>query len=309
MFNQFFKSVTVYRYELGGEETIAEDEMLEFVGQLKHVEIKPSQKEAFGFSSVVGYHDPELFLYRIQDWLLLSMTIEEKKLDKNKLERKVALEKREAEKKKGVGQGDLTKPEISQIRDKVYAEMLSEKEANEDYLNILLDTRNQWIYFNDPNPKRIKKFVTLMQKKFSGFRISEFCTHGLELHLTSWLYDGGETLPEEIELEDSASLKSEQSSNANLSKQNLQSEEIITLINHGKKCLEVSVSYLERISFKLTANCQLKSIKLSDLFLSSIDLVEEPDDRVHELLPFWEAMCSELTSIFLWLDKLQHKPV
>ncbi|WP_018984092.1 recombination-associated protein RdgC [Salinimonas chungwhensis] len=309
MFGHFLKSAVAYKYELGDGETITEHKLKQFVPLLKHVDIKPAQKESFGFSSVVGYHDPEHFFHKVGTWYLLSLTVEDKKIKKNKLDRRVAEKKRELAKAKSIELSALSKQESQQVRDKVLGEMLSEQEADENYLNIIIDTDNRWLFFSDSSTRTIKKFTGLMQKHYSSFRVSEFCTQGIDLHLTSWLYNPDESLPEEIDLEDSASLQSEQSAKATLKKQNLQSDEVAMLINHGKKCLELSISYLQRVSFRLTSNCQLKGIKLSDDLIADVAEIEDPQSRVEELEPFWEVMCSELTSIYQWLDELQNKPV
>lgn len=309
MFGMFMKNAIAYKYQLADGEVVNEEQLNQFIPSLKHIDIKASQKESHGFSSVVGYPQPAYFIHKVGTWFLLSLTFEEKKVKKNKLDRKVAEKKREIAAAKGIEIKNLDKKESQQIRDKIFGEMLSEQDADESYLNVIMDTENQWLYFSEKSSKMIKKFSALMQKHFAGFRVSEFCTQGLELHLTSWLYNSGEGLPEEIDLEDSAALQSDQSAKASLRKQNLHSEEIATLINHGKQCQELTVSYLQRLSFNLTASCHVKSIKLSDELISTVDEVEEPESRVEELAPFWEVMCSELTSVFMWLDDLQNKPV
>ena len=303
------KNVTAFNYSLADDELITREELYKFLPKLVHTDIKPHQKESFGFSSVVGYEENEL-VHSTGTWLMLSVTIEEKKVKKLRLERTYARRVKELEQKeKNDSAPVLSEDELKQIKDEVYAELLTDTEPVEHILNVIFDTQNNWIFVSDSAKSRIKKFVGLMQKHYLGFKLSEFCTHGIELHLTNWVYGDQKALPEEIDLEDSALLKSEQSSKASLSKQNLASDEITMLINHGKKCQEIAVTYLQRIGFRLTASCHMKSIRLTDQLLALVDEVDEPETRLEELIPFWEVMCAEITSVYLYLDKLQNRPI
>ena len=87
MFSYFFKNVVPFRYEVEGD-VISEEMLLDFIPQLKHVPIKASQKEAFGFSSIVGFENDEQYIHSIDGWILLSLTFQKKNIKKSLLNRR-----------------------------------------------------------------------------------------------------------------------------------------------------------------------------------------------------------------------------
>lgn len=309
MFSYFMKNAVPYRYE-SGDTTISRELLEEFVPKLKHIDIKPTQKESHGFSSVIGYENESYFIHQVGVWFLLSVTFEEKKIKKNKLSKRLNQKKNAInQKKEANGEPALTTEEIEELKAKAYSELLVETEATENFLNIVIDTHSKMIFFSESNSRLIKIFTALIKKKIEEFSLSSFIPHGIELHLTQWLYKPDESLPSEMSLEDATNLVSDQSSKATLRKQNLRSEEIQLLINHGKKCQALSVLYLERLYFTLHADCQIKGIAFNDVLMSEIDVIEEPINRLEEFIPYWDVMCSELSSFFIWLEEVSQKPV
>ena len=309
MFSYFFKNVVPFRYEVEGD-VISEEMLLAFIPQLKHVPIKASQKEAFGFSSIVGFENDEQYIHSIDGWILLSLTFQKKNIKKSLLNRRFNdLKIITNENNFKMGKAKLTQEEEEELRAKVYLELLTEVQPDEDYLNVIVDTYSKNIYLSNDKAKYQKVFTNLMRKGIESFSMSNFNPHGVGLHLTQWLYKPTENLPSEISLEDSTYLTSEQSARARLTKQDLHSDEIQVLINHGKKCSSLGISFLERLSLTLHESCKLSKVKFSDQLMAEVREVEEPSSRFDEMLPFWEVMCSEFTSFYEWLDRVIEQPV
>lgn len=309
MHSRWFKSVYAYNFSVEDYEAITIENLVAGCEKLKHRPIQPSQKECHGFSSIMGYRqiDMVLLAHPLQNGIFMSVTFEEKKLNKRRFNRLVAEEKKALANKKDLRVSDITKPEVKAIEDKVRSQLLSDVEAQEDYTNIILVPDKQRIYLSDANQTRQKKVFELLTKILPGFKATAFESEGIEVQLSAWLSDPERYLPEEIELSDSAKLQAVDNSKASLTKQNLVSDEMQILLSHGKKAVDLCVNYMSRLEFKLSSHCHVRSIKVLDVLKDSIDRDEEVDSLLQDYEADWLVMVAEFNSLFDWLETVKEQ--
>ena len=302
MFSRFFKSISCFNID------ISEDEWhnlldIETLKQLQHIPIKQSQKESIGFSSVTGYHNPDLLYHHVDRFHFLSVTRETKKVSKLKVEQRVVEAKRTLAERRKVATDDLEEQEIQELKEKIEREELSKKSPDEARINLVLDPLKQRMYVDTVGTDTIiKKTVSMLRKLAPSFKVHPFATNPAETILTQWLYNPNTVLPDELALGNEASLKSPEDSKAKLFKQDLESEEVKILMNHGKQVFDIAVSYQERIGFTLNNIGYLKKVKPRDMFYDGVERIDVTESYLQEYQQDWELLVSWLTEFYDWLE-------
>ena len=300
MHGRWFKSVICMRYT--SKEEVSQAKWEGKLKKLQHRPIKPAQRDSVGFSSVFGYLSPEMMSHELQHFLFISLTIEEKKLPKNKVKRAVEIKIREMEKKEDK---TLSKEEKASIKDHVESEMLKDIVADESYINAFLDTKNDLIFIDAGSDAKAKRLNEFLSKVDDGFEASDYFQASLHVYLTNWLYKPGECMPSDVHLNDEATLKHDkEKSQAVFSKQDLESEEIITLINHDKTVVQVSLVYQHKLAFKLNAKGQLKKLRATDLLKGEIEKPENITSIIQEYEADWIMMANQLMKLYQWFEKV-----
>ena len=308
MHNFYFKSIVAYTFSDEDKE-MSFDKLSEKVPKLAHKEIKPYEKEAFGFSSITGYNIPEitdLFVHQADRFILLSMTHEVKSLNDKKCERMVALELKKVADKDDLAIKDLDSETVNEIRGKITKQLLADTEPSEDYVNVCIDTELRRLYVSDNSKIRVDRLFKLLQKVAPGMILTEFGVDTIEMYLTQWLYDPDQNLPEKFVLSDSATLKAEDDAQAVLTRQFLRSEEIKVLLAKEKLVRSLALEFLGRLEFKITDKYILKSVVMTDTLQTvaeeNIDAVDRTTFDVYN--SFWMVFWSDVTDLF---DYLQEK--
>ena len=142
----------------------------------------------------------------------------------------------------------------------------------------------------------------MLRKLAPSFKVHPFVTNPAETILTQWLYNPNTVLPDELALGNEASLKSPEDSKAKLFKQDLESEEVKILMNHGKQVFDIAVSYQERIGFTLNNIGYLKKVKPRDMFYDGVERIDVTESYLQEYQQDWELLVSWLTEFYDWLE-------
>jgi recombination associated protein RdgC len=302
MHSRWFKSVICMRYT--SAEKIAQSNWEGKLKKLQHRAIKPVQRESIGFSPVFGYLSPNMLSHELQNYLFISLTIEEKKLQKNKLKRLVAIKTREFAKNEGKKEEELTKEERNAIKDGVETEMLKDIVPDEYYINAFLDTKQSLLFVDVSSGPKVKRLIEWIQRLDESFDAKPFFDASLEIYLTQWLYKPDENMPQGIRMDQEATLKHDDKSKAVFSNQDLESEEITTLINHDKRVIELALVRDGKLNFKLKADGSLRKLKPTDMLLGEVDRPENMTSILQDMEADWIVMSNELTRLYGWFEKI-----
>lgn len=302
MHGRWFKSVICMKYT--SAEEVSQSNWEQKLKKLQHRAIKPAQRESVGFSPVFGYLSPNMLSHELQNYLFISLTIEEKKLQKNKLKRLIALKTREFAKNEGKKEEELTKEERDAIKDGVETEMLKDIVPDEYYINAFLDTKQDLLFVDVSSGPKVKRLVEWIQRLDEGFDAKPFFDASLEIYLTQWLYKPDENMPQGIRMDQEATLKHDDKSKAVFSNQDLESEELTTLINHDKRVIELALVRDGKLSFKLKADGSLRKLKPTDMLLGEVDRPENVTSIMQDMEADWIVMSNELTRLYEWFENI-----
>jgi len=272
--------------------------------KLQHRPIKPSQRESIGFSAAFGFFAPKMMSHELQNYLFISLTVEEKKLQKNKLKRLVAIRKREFAKQEKREISDLSKEERAGIKESVETRMLKDIVPDESYINAFLDTKQDLIYIDVASPTKVKRLIDRLAQLDKGFEARPFFDASLEVYLTQWLYDPDANMPQDLCMNDEATLRHDDKSKAVFTNQELDSKELITLINHDKKVIELALLRSGRLKFKLKSDGSIRKLKPTDLLMSDIDRPENPTSIMQDIEADWIAMANEIDKLYQWMEQI-----
>lgn len=304
MYSGWFKNLTCYNYEC--ESDLSQKQWEEGLTLNAHKPILPTHIESVGFSPVFGFQSPDLMSFVIDNrFILFSLTVEKKKISQSKLSRMLAQKKREIAQKGSVKEEDITKDEEEILIEQIVAELCKETNAEEEYTNVFIDTKKHHLYINNCQPKKINRIIKWIQRIDESFTKKTLFQASLEIYLTKWLYTPNE-LPKGITLEEEATLKhTGNKSSAAFRKQELKSNEVITLINHDKKVVDLAISKDFRLVFNIREDGSLRKIKQTDVLINSI---QEPENstEVQRLETNLITMINEFSSLIEWmLDTFQ----
>lgn len=302
MHSRWFKSVICMRYT--SSDAVSQANWESKLKKLQHRPIKPVQRESIGFSPVFGYLSPNMMSHELQNYLFVSMTIEEKKLQKNKLKRIVAIKVRELAKEQGKKEEEITKAERDEIKEAVETEMLKEIVPDELYINAFLDTKEDLLFVDVSSEAKVKKLLDWLKRIDEGFDAKPFFDASLEVYLTRWLYDPTGNMPQGIMMDHEATLRHDNKSKAVFTNQDLVSDELTTLINHDKKVSELALVRDGKLNFKLKADGSIRKVKATDVLKGSADKSSGSTSILQDIEADWLVMSNELTRLYQWFEKI-----
>jgi len=308
MHKYWFKSLSCLRYN--SKHPISQALWEPKLNNLIHRPIKPSFKSSMGFSPVLGFLSEGALSHQLGHYLFISMTVEIKKIPKNKLKREVALRTRERIKSGKIKEEDLNDEQRAQIQSEVELELIKGVIPDETYINAILDLENKLLFVDTVNAKVVESLKGWLCRIDDTMKFKPIVPDTLEIFLTQWVYKP-ETIPPSVSLEEDATLVNDNSAKAVFSKQHLDSEELITLINHNKKVTELSITLNHRLCFKLRSDGLIRKINITDTLHDEIDFPEEMELVIQEYEANWESMTKHFTSLYFWITdvfEIEHLP-
>jgi len=302
MHSRWFKNAICLRYE--AEEKLSQAAWEPILKKLHHRPIKSTEQQSIGFSPAFGFYAPKLMCHELQNFLYVSLTVEEKKVPKNKLRKMLNHRIKEFAKNEKREFNDITKEEKETLRDEVTLKLLKDIIPDETYIPVFIDTSSKLIYLDTTSPKNVTRAVEWLQRIEKSLKTKPFFDASLEIFLTQWVYEPDTYMPNDLALDSDATLKHHDKSKAVFSQQDLASNELIELINHDKKVIELGLMYQGRLGFKLKSDGSLKKIKPTDLLKGDIDRPDEVDSITQDIEADWLAMSNELSRLYQWFNEI-----
>lgn len=263
-------------------------------------------RQTMGFSPLMGYNDieDETLFFQNGGFYLFSITCEERKINRAKLSRLFANKKLAHASELNISVIDISENDCARLQELAINELLSKTASEETYVGILVDIKGHRLSLSDGSEAQRKKTISLLQKIFPNSTIGHYETDSISILLTSWLSDTSLYLPSEIDLLHSVRLIDSFDGRAGLTNHQLECQEVTTLLENGKHVVEIEVTFLDRLSFKLTEHCHLKSIKILKPVEDIICIDESLTTQIDVYKVYWSVMFSELAEFYIWLRKL-----
>lgn len=198
----------------------------------------------------------------------------------------------------------LKKNEKAALKTAITNKLLARAFTTQKELLVWVNTQYNFCAISVSSAKRAENAITFLRKALGGsFPAKSFqprCV--VEDRLTSFIAKND--LPEGFALGSDTVLKSndDEGSTVRISRDVLNSEEVINHINAGKVVTELQLNFADCLSFVLTSDLSLKRINLNDQYLE-VNLPQKSDDAVTDLQSFLIVQSEALTSLILSIVK------
>lgn len=279
----WFKNAQIYSLQLTDEQKAVLRDDTKFEEILKQKAFRPCQAQevaTIGFAPLFGRqaeamsfsHGPHHFVRLLEETKLLPSSVI-----------KAALEEEVAAKEESLGR-ELQKNEIQTLKTAVTSKLMERAFSAQRDMLVFIDSDKGYAVVSVSSAKRAEHAIAMLREAFAGsFPARHFqprCV--VEDRMTSWIEKN--ELPQIFALGFDATLKSTDSEGATVrvSKEDLQSEEILGHIKAGKVITEMQLVFEDSASFVLTSDLVLKRLRPEDQYLEQ-NLPESVDDAVADM--------------------------
>ncbi|HDX1177970.1 TPA: recombination-associated protein RdgC [Pasteurella multocida] len=265
----WFKNLMIYR--LTKDLDWASDSLQTALQQAEYHPCHQSDMSKFGWTNPLRGTD--MLHFSVGKQILLLAHKEEKILPahvvKAELEQRIEqLEQKENRK--------LKKVEKQALKDDVVAMLLPRAFSKNQQTALWIDSENQLIYVDAASTKRAEDALALLRKSLGSLPVVPLSfANEPSVIMTDWI-NKDQTPAWLMPLEEAELTGSQDSGIIRCKQQNLESDEIQTLLNAGKFITKLSLAWEERLSFILNEDCTLKRLKFAD------QLREKNDDILKE---------------------------
>ncbi|HII3796858.1 TPA: recombination-associated protein RdgC [Pasteurella multocida] len=265
----WFKNLMIYRLTKALDWTA--DSLQTALQQCEHHPCQQSDMSKFGWTNPL--RGTEMLHFSVGKQILLLAHKEEKILPahvvKTELEQRIEqLEQKENRK--------LKKVEKQALKDDVVSMLLPRAFSKNQQTALWIDTENQLIYVDAASSKRAEDALALLRKSLGSLPVVPLSfANEPSVIMTDWI-NKDQTPAWLMPLEEAELTGSQDSGIIRCKQQNLESDEIQTLLNAGKFITKLSLAWEERLSFILNEDCTLKRLKFAD------QLREKNDDILKE---------------------------
>ena len=280
-----FSKCSKFTYEYSEEVSL--DTLESNMSKLEHREIQKIQKRSVGF--LICDNINNLYLKSVGDYFLFTVFIQNKNIEKLRLNRRInSLKTKYAKEGKEVTEDDIT--------DQAKSQLLETTTPKEKLVAAYISLDMKTIYIDSTSAADAKVINSLIGRAIEGKGVGdeselEFTKENshddLSFLFTSWLHrDSGVDLPDGFEYGNKCNLKAEESGTAALSDHELESSEVEVHLEHGKKCQSVSLIFDDVIEFSLNKKGDVSAINIRE----SDDVEEDGADDGQDILSISERM-------------------
>lgn len=266
---QQFKSMTIYKLDV-------KEDILSLLGDIEE-KIKdyifspplPSEPSSIGFEKVIENHHLNL-----NGHLFFKVRSDSKLLPASVVNEYLRIKCDEIEQEQGYKPGRKQKMDI---KEEVILTLLPKAfvVSKEDY--VWIDVKNKRLIINNTSVSKLDDIISLLFKVFENINISPIYTELSPTGFMTSVISQKIEMPEYFSIENEFELKEqiEDGSTIKYKRYGIDNEDILNHINNGKVCVQLSLSWQDKISFSLIDSMQIKQIKYMDLVES--DKGEEND--------------------------------
>ncbi|MFZ9035480.1 MAG: recombination-associated protein RdgC [Francisellaceae bacterium] len=243
--------------------------------------ISPAGKEGQLIYSANGYH---LMAFQVQDKIVPAGVIKEQ------LDEKVEeIELKESRR--------IKKKEKDQLKEEIYQSLLPRAFTRSNVIYGYIDTRGGWLVVNAASSKKAELFTLNLRKALGSLkiRIPELMPVGMLL--THWIKS--KEYPEALAITDQCVLQDNKDAAGTIrcQRQDLFSDDIISLIDSGREVIQLGLCYRDAVSFVLNDEFMIKSVKFLEIIQDQANDIAGDDVSVQFDADF--SIMSETLSEFI----------
>jgi recombination associated protein RdgC len=291
-----FKSLSVYRINF----SLTEDQLREKLQGFPFEACRPYEESKVGWVSPYGEHSDYLNPESL-GCQLISLKIETRKVPSNTLNEMV--NQKIAELRQKDPESRITGGLKKQIKEDIKQELLPRAFSNFDKVFAYIDNTLKYLVINVSSKSKAESFVSALRfalddKSFEFIPVKT--THEPTSAMTNWLVTGN--VPKDIEPQETATIRDTDDASGNIkyNRQDLNDDRLKGYLGETKTVSELSLSFKNSLSFTLTENFIIKSIKWSDEVKSKAD-VGSDDSLEAALMADFTIMQGEIKELLKYL--------
>ena len=267
----FFKNIMAYRFNRAIEFDVStlEKQLKEFM----FTPCGPTDKQKFGWVEVLGKYG-ECLTHAIDGDILITACKQIKQIPADKIKADLNAKVDALELQEG---RPLKKAEKDQIKDEIIQDLLPRAFERTTHYNVLIMLKEGLILVDASSHNVAEEVLALLRKTIGSLPVVPVLpSYPMETVTTGWVakqeYPTGFVAGEKAKL---ASILDD-GGKAAFTNQNLSSPEVLTLIEAKKVVTQIELTWQDRITFLLTDQFAIKSVKWAD------ELKDQNDDIPRE---------------------------
>ncbi|WP_440994123.1 recombination-associated protein RdgC [Cysteiniphilum litorale] len=233
----------------------------------------PSQPISTGWISPVSKDSP--IAYEANGFIMVAFQVQEKIVPatviKEILDEKVEeIELRESRKVK--------KKEQDTLKEEIYQSLLPRAFTRDTVIHAYIDTANGWLVVNASSSKKAEILTVNLRKTLGSLKIRMPDLIPVSMLLTHWIKTN--EYPQELTIEDQCVLQDNNNDGGLIrcQRQNLFTDDIISLIDSGREVTQLALSWQDELSFVFNDEFMIKSLKFLELVQDKAnDIVTESE--------------------------------
>lgn len=299
----WFKNALVYRFN-----SEIEFNAVQLEQQLKEFSFVPcgeTEKQKFGWVEPLGKFGGQLMAHAAEGNILLTAQLQTKVVPSDKV--KKSLEEKVAKLEIAEGR-PLKRIEKMNLKDEVIIDLLPRAFERDTYTHLLIIPSLGLIVVDASSFNNAEAALALLRKTIGSLPVVPVVMNScVETIMTQWIKSGEH--PQGISILDKAVMQSvlENGGKVTLAKQDMTSEEIQKHIEADKMVTRLALDWQDRLTFQLSDDCSIKSIKWSDELKDVNDDIPR-EDQLARFDADFVLMCGEfkqfLPAIFDAFDGL-----
>jgi recombination associated protein RdgC len=197
---------------------------------------------------------------------------------------------------------DVGRAERRALREQVTDEMLPRAFTRSRRTLLYVDTEAGWLVVDAASAAQAEEAVSLLRQTLETLPAKPPAPRNPPaVLLTAWLLDG--SAPADFVPAEACELRDSEDSGRTIrcKGQDLGSEDIRNLLRAGMQVVKLALNWDERLSFVLADDLSLKSLRVGDALLET---VEDADDPVARLDAEFALLALQLRALFTRLDTL-----
>lgn len=265
----WFKNLALF--QLTEKFTLTVEEVEKHLNEHAFAPCSTSAPVSMGWVSPLGNNAP--IVHAASGFMLMAFKVQEKivpaSVIKELVDEKVAeIELQESR--------TVKKKEKDTLKEEIYQTLLPRAFTRNSVINAYIDTQNGWLVVNASSAKKAELLTVNLRKALGSLKIRIPEVLPVSMRLTQWLKTN--EYPAALTIEDQCILQDDKDASGIIrcQRQNLFTDDILSLIESGRETVQLGLSWQDQLSFIINDEFMIKSVKFLEMVQDKAnDIVSE----------------------------------
>jgi recombination associated protein RdgC len=219
-------------------------------------------------------------VHEVGGQFLLKLVTEKKILPSKAVNQRAEEMADKLEEEQGFRPGKKAMKELKELKERAADELLPRALSVKSHLNVWIDPKNGWLAVDTAGPTKADDVIKLLLKAVDKMPLESLRVQRSPVGaMTAWLQD--DEAPFNFNIDQDATLRAVGESKAQVGyrRHTLGGEDVRQHLAAGKQCTRLAMTWHSRISFVLTENLTIRSIKPLDVIKESAVITYDSAER------------------------------